>query len=186
MQLLGGTRDDAAGEAFDKVAAILGLGFPGGPAVEREAASGDPRAFQFPRSFLNDERLEFSFSGLKTAVLYTIHGQNVAKADPPPPGKLPRDVAASFQQAVVDVLVAKCKQALKQTELNRLAVGGGVTANQSLRFALEAMAASEGVELFIPPLNLCTDNAAMAALAVEKWRLGEFAPLDLDAEANLL
>ncbi len=186
MQMLGGTRDDAAGEAFDKVAAILGLGFPGGPAVEREAAVGNPKAFQFPRSFLNDDRLEFSFSGLKTAVLYTIHGQNVAKADPPPPGKLRADAAASFQQAVIEVLVAKCKQALRQTGLKRLAVGGGVTANKSLRSALEAMAASEGVELFIPPLSLCTDNAAMAALAVEKWRLGEFAPMDLDAEANLV
>lgn len=186
MQMLGGTRDDAAGEAFDKVAAVLGLGFPGGPAVEREAASGSPKAFHFPRSFLNDGRLEFSFSGLKTAVLYTLYGQDVSKATPPPPGKLRADIAASFQQAVVDVVVAKCKQALRQTGLKRLAVGGGVTANKSLRFALETMAASEGVELFIPPLSLCTDNAAMAALAVEKWRLSEFAPLDLAAEANLV
>jgi N6-L-threonylcarbamoyladenine synthase len=186
MRLLGGTRDDAAGEAFDKVAAILGLGFPGGPAVEREAASGDARAFDFPRSFLSDGRLEFSFSGLKTAVLYTVHGQNVSRAEPPPAGKFRADVAASFQQAVVDVLVGKCKQALRQTALKRLAVGGGVTANKALRAALEAMAAKEGAELFIPPLSLCTDNAAMAALAVEKWRLGQFAPLDLDAEANFL
>jgi N6-L-threonylcarbamoyladenine synthase len=186
MRLLGGTRDDAAGEAFDKVAAILGLGFPGGPAVEREAASGDPRAFDFPRSFLSDARLEFSFSGLKTAVLYTVHGQNASRATPPPTGKLRADVAASFQQAVIDVLVGKCKQALRQTGLRRLAVGGGVTANKALRAALVAMAAKEGAELFIPPLSLCTDNAAMAALAVEKWRLGQFAPLDLDAEANFL
>src|SRR5205823_439020 len=125
----------------------------------------NPKAFHFPRSFLNDDRLEFSFSGLKTAVLYTLHGQDVSKATPPPPGKLRADIAASFQQAVIDVLVAKCKQALKQTELKRLAVGGGVTANRSLRFALEAMAANEGADLFIPPLSLCTDNAAMAALA---------------------
>jgi N6-L-threonylcarbamoyladenine synthase len=186
LRLLGGTRDDAAGEAFDKVAAILGLGFPGGPAVEREAASGNPKAFEFPRSFLSDARLEFSFSGLKTAVLYTVHGQDVSKAAPPPPGKLRADVAASFQQAVVDVLTGKCKQALRQTGLNRLAVGGGVTANKSFRSALESMAANEGAELFIPPSSLCTDNAAMAALAVEKWRRGEFAPLDLDAEPNFL
>src|SRR5215207_137033 len=112
MTLLGGTRDDAAGEAFDKVAAILGLGFPGGPAVEREAAAGNPKAFAFPRAFLNEDRLEFSFSGLKTAVLYTVHGQNVSKAEPPPPGQFRADVAASFQKAVVDVLVAKCRQAL--------------------------------------------------------------------------
>ena len=136
MRLLGGTRDDAAGEAFDKVASILGLGFPGGPAVEREAANGNPKAFDFPRSFLNDARLEFSFSGLKTAVLYTVHGQDVSKADPPPPGKLRADLAASFQQAVVDILVAKCKQALNQSGLKRLAVGGGVIANKVLRSAL--------------------------------------------------
>jgi N6-L-threonylcarbamoyladenine synthase len=186
MRLLGGTRDDAAGEAFDKVAAILGLGFPGGPSVECEAASGDPRAFQFPRSFLSEDRLEFSFSGLKTAVLYTVHGQDVSRAEPPPAGKLRADVAASFQQAVVEVLVAKCRQALRQTGLKGLAVGGGVTANKTLRAALETMAAEEGAELFIPPLALCTDNAAMAALAVEKWRRGQVAPLDLDAEPNLL
>jgi len=186
MRLLGGTRDDAAGEAFDKVSAILGLGFPGGPAVEREAANGDPNAYDFPRSFLSDGRLEFSFSGLKTAVLYTVHGQNVSRATPPPAGRLRADVAASFQQAVMDVLVGKCKQALRQTALTRLAVGGGVTANKVFRAALEAMAAKEGAALFIPPPSLCTDNAAMAALAVEKWRLGQFAPLDLDAEANFL
>jgi N6-L-threonylcarbamoyladenine synthase len=186
MHLLGGTRDDAAGEAFDKVAAILGLGFPGGPALEREAAAGDPKAFSFPRSFLNDESLEFSFSGLKTAVLYTVHGQNASKAATPPEGKLRADISASFQQAVVDALVGKCKQALRQTGLKRLAVGGGVTANKALRSALEAMAAKERAELFIPPMNLCTDNAAMAALAVEKWRRGQFAGLDLDAEANFL
>src|SRR5205823_5146496 len=167
LDLLGGTRDDAAGEAFDKVAAILGLGFPGGPAVEREAAGGNPRAYPFPRAFRDDGRLEFSFSGLKTAVLYACHGQDVARATPPPPGPKRSDLAASFQEAVVDVLVLKCKQALRQTGLKRLAVGGGVSANTRLRAALTAMAAKEGAELFIPPMSLCTDNAAMAALAAE-------------------
>jgi N6-L-threonylcarbamoyladenine synthase len=186
MRLLGGTRDDAAGEAFDKVAAILGLGFPGGPAIEREAASGDPKTFAFPRSFLSDGRLEFSFSGLKTSVLYTVHGRDASRDEPPPAGQRRADLAASFQQATVDVLVGKCKQALRQTGLNRLAVGGGVMANKVLRASLEEMAAKEGAELFIPPLSLCTDNAAMAALAVEKWKRGEFAPLDLDAEPNFL
>ncbi|HEX4606936.1 MAG TPA: tRNA (adenosine(37)-N6)-threonylcarbamoyltransferase complex transferase subunit TsaD [Urbifossiella sp.] len=186
LDLLGGTRDDAAGEAFDKVAAILGLGFPGGPAVEREAAAGNPRAFAFPRSFLDDGRLEFSFSGLKTAVLYACHGQDVAKATPPGPGPKRADLAASFQAAVVDVLVGKCKQALRKTGLKRLAVGGGVSANGPFRTALAAMCAKEGAELFIPPLSLCTDNAAMAALAVEKWNRGEFAPPDLDAEPNFI
>jgi N6-L-threonylcarbamoyladenine synthase len=186
LDLLGGTRDDAAGEAFDKVAAILGLGFPGGPAVEREAAAGNPKAHRFPRTFLDDGRLEFSFSGLKTAVLYACHGQDVARATPPGPGPKRADLAASFQAAVVDVLVGKCKQALRKTGLTRLAVGGGVSANGPLRAALTAMCAKEGAELLIPPLSLCTDNAAMAALAVEKWKRGEFAPPDLDAEPNFI
>lgn len=184
FDLLGATIDDAAGEAFDKVAAILGLGFPGGPAVEREAQAGDPKAYLFPRSFLHQDRLSFSFSGLKTAVLYAVHGKNVTDGPLPPPGKQRADFAASFQQAVVDVLVAKCRQALANTGLKRLAVGGGVAANRCLRSHLEAMARAEGAELFIPPMTLCTDNAAMAAIAVEKWRLGAFAPLDLDAVAT--
>ncbi len=186
MTLLGGTRDDAAGEAFDKVAALLGLGFPGGPRLEQEALTGNPRAFKFPRSFIKEDRLEFSFSGLKTAVRYAVHGQNSNLTTLPPPGQARADAAASFQQAVVDVLVEKSRQALRQTGLTRLAVGGGVTANKTLRAALEAMAAKEGFELHIPPMSLCTDNAAMAALAVEKWKLGDFATMDLDAEANFI
>jgi N6-L-threonylcarbamoyladenine synthase len=181
FERLGGTLDDAAGEAFDKVASLLGLGFPGGPAVEREAAAGDPRAVKLPRSFLHDDRLDFSFSGLKTAVLYSFADQGKARPAPPPPGRARADLAASFQQAVVDVLVAKCRQALHRTGLARLAVGGGVAANQALRSALEAMTRAERAELFIPPLSLCTDNAAMAAQAVEKWRRRDFAALDLDA-----
>jgi N6-L-threonylcarbamoyladenine synthase len=181
FELLGATLDDAAGEAFDKVASILGLGFPGGPAVEREAEQGRAGAFAFPRSFLHEPRLDFSFSGLKTAVLYTVAGKEAAKTEPPPPGPFRADVAASFQQAVIDVLVAKARQALRQTGLLRLAVGGGVAANRPLRTALERMTRDEGAELFIPPLALCTDNAAMAAMAVEKWRRQEWAPADLDA-----
>lgn len=181
FRLLGATLDDAAGEAFDKVASILGLGFPGGPAVEREAAAGNPRAFRFPRTFLREDRLDFSFSGLKTAVLYKVHGQDGSRAGPAPTGSFRADLAASFQQAVVDVLVEKARQALRRTGLKRLAVGGGVAANRALRSALENMVAEEGAELFIPPLKLCTDNAAMAAVAVEKWRRQEWAPLDLDA-----
>lgn len=181
FRLLGSTLDDAAGEAFDKVAAILGLGFPGGPAVEREAAAGNSRAFDFPRSFLHEERLEFSFSGLKTAVLYKLHGQDLAKSDKPAAGALRADLAASFQQAVIDVLVTKSRQALRQTGLKRLAVGGGVAANRGLRSGLERMVVEEGAELFIPPLEYCTDNAAMAAMAVEHWKCQHFAALDLDA-----
>lgn len=181
FELLGATLDDAAGEAFDKVASLLGLGFPGGPAVEREAAHGDPRAFKFPRSFLHDDRLDFSFSGLKTAVRYALAGQDAARPEPPPPGKLRADLAASFQQAAIDVLVEKSRQALRHTSRGVLAVGGGVAANRTLRSALERMAAEEGATLHIPPLEYCTDNAAMAALAVEKWRVQHWAPLDLDA-----
>jgi N6-L-threonylcarbamoyladenine synthase len=185
FERLGGTLDDAAGEAFDKVAALLGLGFPGGPAVEREAAGGDPQAVRLPRSFLHEGRLDFSFSGLKTAVLYALAGQDSPRPTPPPPGKQRADLAASFQQAVIDVLVAKSRQALQRTGLKRLAVGGGVVANKALRSRLEAMAREESAEVFIPPMALCTDNAAMAALAVEKWRRREWAPPDLDAVATL-
>jgi N6-L-threonylcarbamoyladenine synthase len=185
FELIGATRDDAAGEAFDKVAAILGLGFPGGPAVDREAAAGDPRAHRFPRSMLDEDSLDFSFSGLKTAVLYAVQGQDRSKPAPPPTGRARADLAASFQQAVVDVLTKKAQRALRQTGLKRLAVGGGVSANRALRAALARLAEQEGTELFIPPTELCTDNAAMAALAVEKWRRQEWAPGDLDAEPTL-
>jgi N6-L-threonylcarbamoyladenine synthase len=184
FDLLGSTLDDAAGEAFDKVAALLGLGFPGGPAVEREAAGGDPTAFRFPRSFLHEDRLDFSFSGLKTAVLYACYGQNAVSPPPLPAGQKRADAAASFQQAVIDVLMGKSRQALRRTGLKRLAVGGGVAANKPFRAALEHMAAEEEAELFIPPMTLCTDNAAMAAQAVEKWRRQMWAPLDLDARPN--
>jgi N6-L-threonylcarbamoyladenine synthase len=163
------------------VASLLGLGFPGGPAVEREAAQGDANAVTLPRSFLHEDRLDFSFSGLKTAVLYALAGQNQPRPAPPPPGQRRADLAASFQKAVVDVLAAKSRQALRRTGLRRLAVGGGVAANRCFRAALETMTREEGAELFIPPLALCTDNAAMAAVAVEKWRQHEFAALDLDA-----
>jgi N6-L-threonylcarbamoyladenine synthase len=180
FKLLGASTDDAAGEAFDKVANILGLGFPGGPAVERAALAGNSESYRFPRSFLKEERLDFSFSGLKTAVLYAVHGQGATSGGVLTPSKT-ADLAASFQQAVVDVLVGKAGQALTQTGLKRLAVGGGVAANRHLRQALEKLAGEREVELVIPPMDLCTDNAAMAAIAVEKWRQGLWAPLDLDA-----
>jgi len=186
MTLLGNTRDDAAGEAFDKVAAILGLGFPGGPAVEREARLGNAKAYQFPRSFLQEPRLEFSFSGLKTSVMYAAYGQNttVRRGTLEPARRA--DLAASFQAAVVDVLVAKCELALARTGHTTLAVGGGVSANALLRSRLRAMCDTRAAALHIPPLSLCTDNAAMAALAVEKWHRNEFAPPELDAEPNFL
>jgi len=147
--------------------------------------NGNPRAYHFPRTRFDENNLDFSFSGLKTAVLYTVHGQDKSKPREAPTGQARADLAASFQQAVVDVLVEKAHRALKQTGLNRLAVGGGVAANRQLRTELLTMMNKIAGELFIPPMDLCTDNAAMAALAVEKWKRRDFAPMDLDAEPNL-
>jgi len=183
---LGGTIDDAAGEAFDKVAALLGLGYPGGPGVERAARSGNPRAHAFPRSFLRDDRLAFSFSGLKTAVLYALKGQDARTLAGPPPPEAVADLAASFQEAVVDILVAKSLQALRLTGLRRLGIGGGVAVNARLRDRLAAMADREGVELFIPPMSLCTDNAAMAGIALAKLAAGQVADLDIDVTPGLV
>lgn len=184
MRLLGSTRDDAAGEAFDKVAQILGLGFPGGPAVDRDATLGNPSAYKFPRSLMEEGNFDFSFSGLKTAVLYATFGQGKSRGDPPSAQKR-ADLAASFQHAVVSVLVEKSRRALLRTGLKRLAVGGGVAANRELRIRLHEMTAKLGAELFIPPMDLCTDNAAMAALAVDMLAQGRTATLDLDAVPNL-
>lgn len=180
FELLGSTVDDAAGEAFDKVAAMLGLGFPGGPAIERKARSGNAKAFDFPRAFLRDDRLDFSFSGLKTAVLYKLRDLGFDR-NQSMPASLCADLAASAQEAIVDVLVEKCRQALIRTQEKTLCIGGGVAANRRLRDAMERMARQTGVRLVIPPMSLCTDNAAMAAMAVELWRLRRFAPDDLDA-----
>jgi N6-L-threonylcarbamoyladenine synthase len=185
-EFLGGTTDDAAGEAFDKVASLLGLGYPGGPAIERAAAGGDPAAFAFPRSFLHDDRLIWSFSGLKTAVLYVLGGQNAREVPTKLAASLVRDVAASFQEAVVDVIVAKTCQALKRTRMIRLCVGGGVAANSSLRRRIVEKTAQLGVEVFIPPLALCTDNAAMAGIALPKLAAGQVSGLDIDVSAGLV
>ncbi len=155
--------------------------FPEARPSSVKPAPATPRRLLSRASFLHQERLDFSFSGLKTAVLYAVHGQGIAHGPRPEPGQRRADLAASFQQAVVDVLAAKARQALRAFGQKRLAVGGGVAANHCLRSALETMARAEGVELFIPPMNLCTDNAAMAAVAVEKWRAHLWAPADLDA-----
>ena len=185
-EVLGGTVDDAAGEAFDKVASLLGLGYPGGPAIERAARAGNPTAFAFPRSFLHDNRLIFSFSGLKTAVLYALQGQDARTANAPPPPSVVADVAASFQEAVVDILVAKARQALEQTGLRRLGIGGGVAANSRFRARMAKLADALGIELFIPPLALCTDNAAMAGIALAKLAAGQTASLEIDVTAGLV
>jgi N6-L-threonylcarbamoyladenine synthase len=184
---LGGTIDDAAGEAFDKVAAMLGLPYPGGPAVSRLAESGNPRAYRFPRSYLGeDDRLTFSFSGLKTAVRYAIAGPGKPLPQHALPEQQVRDLCASFQAAVVDVLVDKCLAALRSTNLPRLCVGGGVAANAAFRAALQSAVAAAGGELFIAPPPLCTDNAVMGAIAWEKYRLGQFETLSADVAPGLM
>jgi N6-L-threonylcarbamoyladenine synthase len=154
--LLGETVDDAAGEAFDKTAQLLGLGYPGGPALSKLADTGLAYRFKLPRPMLNSGDLDFSFSGLKTAVLTLSKKQDESAR---------ADIAAAFQVAVVEVLTAKCAAALKQTGLRRLVVAGGVGANRALRERLNAEAAARHFEVFYPPLELCTDNGAMIAFA---------------------
>ncbi len=185
---LGGTIDDAAGEAFDKVASMLGLPYPGGPAISRAAEKGNPRAYRFPRSFLNDpQRLDFSFSGLKTAVRYEIAGPGRPRFDEINLSEQQvADLAASFQDAVVDCLVGKAILALERTGLSTLCVGGGVAANLRLRERLEQAAASASVELHIAPPALCTDNAVMGAIAIERLRAGLVESLDLDVIPGLV
>ncbi len=188
FDFLGGTIDDAAGEAFDKVASMLNLGFPGGPALSRIADQGNPAAFEFPRALLRDrDSLDFSFSGLKTAVRYALvgpgrHDFRKLQFD----SQLVADVAASFQRAVVDCLIAKSILALEKTGYQRLCVGGGVAANKLFRTDLEAAMADRGAELLIAPLELCTDNAVMGAIAFERLRAGDFDSLDLDIQPGLI
>ncbi|HSD11974.1 MAG TPA: tRNA (adenosine(37)-N6)-threonylcarbamoyltransferase complex transferase subunit TsaD [Patescibacteria group bacterium] len=162
-RLLGATRDDAAGEAFDKAAKLMGLGYPGGPAISRLAAEGNPAAFDFPRPFMRDPHLEFSFSGLKTAVRYFLQKEKDKLADP----KFSRDVAASVEQAIVDVLVEKTVRAAAATKVKSVILAGGVAANGKLRRTLAARIVERlpRVRFVEPPLAYCTDNAAMIALA---------------------
>jgi N6-L-threonylcarbamoyladenine synthase len=183
---LGGTIDDAAGEAFDKVATMLGLPYPGGPSIELVAARGNSRAYDFPRSLVHDERLDFSFSGLKTAVRYAIAGQG-AKIDPNTlDEQTVANLAASFQAAVVDCLVAKSLQAIQKTGLDSLCVAGGVAANRTLRGRLEEECRPRKIALYVPSPMLCTDNAVMGAIAVERLRAGLVETLDLDAHPGLV
>jgi N6-L-threonylcarbamoyladenine synthase len=188
FELLGSTIDDAAGEAFDKVAAMLGLAYPGGPSIQAAARHGSPTVFRFPRTFLKEpERLEFSFSGLKTSVLYQVAGTPPREYDPASLApQYVADIAASFQEAVVDVLAVKCLHALRKCGRSTLCVGGGVAANARLRERLSAAAQAEGFTLVIPPIDLCTDNAAMSAIAWELLTAGRIADLDLDVSAGLV
>lgn len=187
LHYLGGTIDDAAGEAFDKVAAMLKLGFPGGPAVSRLAATGDPTAYAFPRSMLRKDNHDFSFSGLKTAVRYAIVGsgssQDPSEIDVDP--TTAANLCASFEAAVTETIVAKCIGAVKHCQIKNLIVGGGVAANGSLRRGLEAASLENDIRLTIAPMSLCTDNAVMGAIAWEKIRRNEYAELDLDITPGL-
>lgn len=172
-RLLGSTIDDAAGEAFDKVGRYLGLGYPGGPAVDRIAMDGDPSAIAFPRA-LRDDSFDFSFSGLKTAVVNHVRKH---------PDAATADVAASFQEAVVDVLVAKARRAAQQTGAKGLVLGGGVAANSVLRERFLSACIEDGLPGFLPSRAMCTDNAAMVA-AAGWWRLRSDGPSPLDTGAN--
>ena len=182
FELLGTTIDDAAGEAFDKVAAMLSLPYPGGPSIQRAAGRGNPAAYRLPRALLADQqRLDFSFSGLKTAVRYKITGPGPADFAKIELGdQQVADLAASFQEAVVDCLVGKAFAALRRTGLSVLCVGGGVAANSRLRQRLREQAGRQGVQLHIAPPRLCTDNAVMGAIAVERLDAGLIEDLDLD------
>lgn len=187
FELIGSTIDDAAGEAFDKVAQILGLGYPGGPLIQRVAARGDARAFRFPRPMISEPGLDFSFSGLKTAVLYEVRGRPGGHASPPDlTEQRVADVAASFQAAAVDVIAAKCDRALEQQQRDVLCVGGGVAANGPLRERLQEAADRRGAELIVAPLELCTDNAAMAGVAWELLDRGRTVKLDHDVTPGLV
>ena len=175
---LGGTRDDAAGEAFDKVGKMLGLPYPGGPEIEILARDGNPGAYAFPRSMLHDGHLDFSFSGLKTAVLYTLQ-REAGNA-------CPADVAASFQQAVIDILVGKTLAAAHHCGRRKVALSGGVSLNQPLRGAFTETCERAGLDLVLTPTSLCTDNAAMIGFAaLLRHFAGESSPLDGDIHPHL-
>lgn len=190
-EFLGQTRDDAVGEAFDKVAKILGLGYPGGPAIDRLARFGDPERIRFPRVYLKEGSLDFSFSGIKTAVLYYVRDHLGY-----PIGRLTsysekrrqaiKDIAASFQEAVVDTLVEKTLSACRMMQARSVVVGGGVAANSRLREKLTRRLDEVGIKVYFPAASLCTDNACMvASLGYHRHRLGLVSDLSLQAVPNL-
>jgi N6-L-threonylcarbamoyladenine synthase len=174
---LGGTRDDAAGEAFDKVAKLLNLGYPGGPVIDRVARNGDPQAISFPRAFISKDSFDFSFSGIKTSVLHYVRKHPRARVE---------DIAASFQEAAVDVLISKAVQAALTLDLRRIVLSGGVACNSRLRMRLKEIAEKEGLETNIPSPVLCTDNAAMIGVIGHYYLTrGKTSPLTLNAFSNL-
>ncbi len=179
LQLLGETRDDAAGEAFDKVASLLQLGYPGGPVIDKAAKEGDPALFELPRPYMK-ETWDFSFSGLKTAVVHLVKREGIKPGSPEV-----NHVAAGFQEAVVDVLVAKTLRAVKELSIPRVVVAGGVAANSRLRRRFEEVAKEESLTIKVPPLSLCGDNGAMVAF-VARYRLemGERSPWHEDVRSR--
>jgi N6-L-threonylcarbamoyladenine synthase len=185
---LGGTIDDAVGEAFDKVAVMLGLPYPGGAALSRLAESGNDSRFSFPRPMVSDRStLNMSFSGLKTAVRYQLHGVgNSDWAASNLTETVRADAAASFERAAVDCLVAKARLALERTGLSRICVGGGVCANHLLRSQLAKMTSQLGADLILADLSLCTDNAVMGAIAWSRVDRKQFSPLNIDIQPGLL
>ncbi|MCB1278364.1 tRNA (adenosine(37)-N6)-threonylcarbamoyltransferase complex transferase subunit TsaD [Prosthecobacter sp.] len=179
-ELLGRTRDDAAGEAFDKVAKMIGLPYPGGPEIDKLSKQGDPNAFAFPRSFLDGRSLEFSFSGLKTAVLYELPKLDLKDT------QVLADVCASVQAAIIDVLVEKLVLAAKSCGETLVAVSGGVSCNRGLREALTTRCSLEGLQLLLARPDLCTDNAGMIAFAAaQRFNTGHSSPLEADVDPNL-
>ena len=187
LELLGSTIDDAAGEAFDKVASILNLPYPGGPSIEKAAKTGNPKAVDFPRSMLGANSLDFSFSGIKTAVLYHCQGQDMKGENQVESMSSQQiaDIAASFQAAVIDVLVKKTERAAKSQNAKTILLGGGVAANSVLRDTLADLADSRDMKLLVAPKKYCTDNAVMiASLAYHKFKAGIFADMKLEAKAS--
>ena len=179
-EILGGTRDDAAGEAYDKVAQYLGLGFPGGRIIDELAQKGDSTAINFPRPMLNRDDYQFSFSGLKTAVRYFVEKEKAAGTLPPI-----EDIAASFQAAAVEVLVQKTIRAAKMKNAGAITLTGGVAANRQLRQSMSEASAELGIPVYYPPIQLCTDNGAMiAGVAYHKYQEGLRDGLDLNASAS--
>ncbi len=182
---LGTTRDDAAGEALDKGAALLNLPYPGGPSIQQAAVGGNSKAYDLPRTMLGPDSLDFSFSGLKTALLYTLRPQGAPERVAPPQDDELRDLACSYQEAVVDILIKKLRRACERHEVSSLCIGGGVARNQRLRERLRSDPVLSQLHLVLPDLSLCADNGAMiASLGSILFRRGEVSPLDLDAIAT--
>lgn len=185
-RVLGQTRDDAAGEAFDKVSKMLGLGYPGGPVIDRQAAQGDPRAVRFPRSFLEEDSYDFSFSGVKTAVLYYLRDQGLQPKETPLDPRHLANICAGFQASVVDVLVTKTIRAARDLQVKDVCMAGGVSANSELRRRMGDEAKANGFRLHYPALQYCMDNGAMIAyVGWLRLRRGMKSGMELAAVPNL-